>query len=330
MGKVMGAAGGTAARRIVSAAALALALAAGSAQGALRTWTLQNVTFDDGAIATGTITCDDAVPLCTHWNISVSPGANPVFYPFTYMPGNSFFALGASNNQIVFGATDAGPSPKRRDIRLWLSTPLDGSPTTVPLDFSAPELSFECMACSPFRVIVSGSLVLAALPPPVGIVTVVEYYNLALDHYFITAIPAEIAALDSGAQPGWGRTGQTFKAFAIGSSGGGPTASPVCRFFAPGPATHFYSAIAGECRDVALNLAAVWGIESGNVFQVEQPDKTTGACPAGSVPIYRVFNNRSDPNHRYTTSTTIRANMEAQGWTREGYGPNAVIMCVRP
>ena len=41
-------------------------------------------------------------------------------------------------------------------------------------------------------------------------VTVVEYYNAALDHYFITPLADEIDALDSGRIAGWGRTGLVF------------------------------------------------------------------------------------------------------------------------
>jgi hypothetical protein len=327
----MGKSGG-AGRRWAAIAGLALACTSAAAEAAIRTWTLQNVTFDDGAIATGSFSYDDTINVVTSWNISVSPGTNPTFFPFTFMPGNSLAGAvpGPLPPVIVFGAPNAGPPLVRRDFRIRPGAVLDGSPDVVPLDLSNPAYNVECMNCLPFRFINGGSLALATLPPPVGIVTVVEFHHAALDHYFITAIPAEIAALDGGAQPGWVRTGESFKAFAIGSGGGGATASPVCRFFAPGPSTHFYSAISSECRDVALGLTAVWQIESGNVFQVELPDTTSGACPAGSVPIYRVYNNRPDPNHRYTTSTSIRASMEAQGWTREGFGPDAVIMCGRP
>src|SRR6185503_6134884 len=39
-------------------------------------------------------------------------------------------------------------------------------------------------------------------------VTIVEFYNAALDHYFITWVPAEIALLDAGTTlKGWTRTG---------------------------------------------------------------------------------------------------------------------------
>src|SRR3954466_3000275 len=44
-------------------------------------------------------------------------------------------------------------------------------------------------------------------------VTVVEYYNAALDHYFISPLQPDIDALDSGRLAGWARTGQSFQAF---------------------------------------------------------------------------------------------------------------------
>jgi hypothetical protein len=60
---------------------------------------------------------------------------------------------------------------------------------------------------------------------------------------------------------------------------------------------------------------------------VDLPDTTSGACPAGAVAVYRVWDNRTDSNHRYTTDAAIRAQMVAKGWIAEGYGPNQVIMC---
>jgi len=63
------------------------------------------------------------------------------------------------------------------------------------------------------------------------------------------------------------------------------------------------------------------------VFVVALPDTATGACPAGTVPVHRVFNARRDANHRYVTSATIRGQMVAAGWIAEGYGPDAVAMC---
>ena len=51
----------------------------------------------------------------------------------------------------------------------------------------------------------------AVTPKAGGQVEVVEFYNAGLQHYFISADPAEIAVLDGGAFGGaWKRTGNTF------------------------------------------------------------------------------------------------------------------------
>jgi len=63
---------------------------------------------------------------------------------------------------------------------------------------------------------------------------------------------------------------------------------------------------------------------------MDLPDPATGACPSGDVPVYRVWNQRFDSNHRYTTSTAIRDQMIARGGVAEGYGPNAVALCALP
>ena len=48
---------------------------------------------------------------------------------------------------------------------------------------------------------------------------------------------------------------------------------------------------------------------------------------APAIPVYRLYNNRADVNHRYTTSLSIRSDMIAKGYIREGYGPLGVVMC---
>ena len=50
--------------------------------------------------------------------------------------------------------------------------------------------------------------------------TAIEFYNASLDHYFVTAEPAEAAMLDAGVVvPGWRRTGYAFNTFAPGAAG---------------------------------------------------------------------------------------------------------------
>ena len=164
----------------------------------------------------------------------------------------------------------------------------------------------------------------SSIASAVTTVDVIEYYSAGQDHYFITSLPTEIAALDAGKFVGWKRTGRTFEAYP------GPTgnASPVCRFLIP-PAlgdSHFYSASPAECAQTqASNPTFVE--ESPAVMYVDLPNATTGACPSGTIPVYRVWDNRVDSNHRYTVDKQLRAQMVKQGWVAEGYGPDQVIMC---
>ncbi|MEP7180695.1 MAG: hypothetical protein ABI886_00740 [Betaproteobacteria bacterium] len=162
-----------------------------------------------------------------------------------------------------------------------------------------------------------------------GTATVVEYYWATRDHYFITANPAEIAALDASPPGGWVRTGVTARVWNA-TDEPLPNASPVCRFYGrpeAGLDSHFYSASPAECQAVIDRFPAAWQFESRNVFMVILPNPTSGACPVGTVPVYRLFNNRIDVNHRYTGLLTTRATMIAAGWTPEGYGPLGVAMC---
>jgi hypothetical protein len=153
----------------------------------------------------------------------------------------------------------------------------------------------------------------------------VEYFHAGFGHYFVTALPGEVTALDAGTVPGWARTGETFSVFPLGAAG----SSPVCRFFttrfAP-RSSHFYTPFEDECLAVRGN--ATWTFE-GVVFNVAVPDGA-GNCPAATRPLYRLYNEgRSGaPNHRYTVSVTVRGQMLSQGWTSEGYGPQGVVACV--
>jgi outer membrane protein assembly factor BamB len=170
----------------------------------------------------------------------------------------------------------------------------------------------------------SGSLSAFAPPTTSAATTVIEFRYAALDHYFMSSLQPDIDALDTGVFPGWSRTGETFAAY----SQSVPGTSPVCRFYLP-PLygdSHFYSASPSECAAVAARYP-FFVLESAAVFYISLPDQLTGACPAGTVAVYRVWDNRPDTNHRYTVSRTIRDQMVAAGWIAEGYGNDAVIMC---
>ncbi len=172
----------------------------------------------------------------------------------------------------------------------------------------------------------------SATAPPSPL-SVVEYYNLSLDHYFISALQPDIDALDSGRIAGWSRTGQTFKVYPSQTSGGAGV-NPVCRFYIPPQHgnSHFFSASPAECTAIVQKTAADpnysgYVYESPDVFYVALPDTSTGVCPTGTIPVYRLWNQRADSNHRYATDPAIKAQMIAKGYVAEGYGPNSVIMC---
>jgi hypothetical protein len=156
---------------------------------------------------------------------------------------------------------------------------------------------------------------------------IVEYYADALDHYFISAAPDEIAQLDTGAA-GWKRTGLSFKAW-LRASDAPPAARPVCRFYSRGVNSHFYTGDPNECQALQSLEArqradasskgqsfAGWQYE-GIVFYALLP--SNGQCPGGTAPVYRVYNNRamqSDTNHRFTADGLMRVAMA--GWVDEG------------
>jgi hypothetical protein len=167
------------------------------------------------------------------------------------------------------------------------------------------------------------------MPPAAVKVSVVEYYRATVGHYFMTAERAEIDALDNGTFSGWARTGQTFEAYPPSDA----SHASVCRFYGrpeAGLDSHFYSASIPECQAVIARFSNAWIYESGNVFTIDVPDPVNGACAPTALPVYRLYNNRVDVNHRYTTSLALRAQMMNAGWIAEGYGALAVAMCAAP
>ena len=174
----------------------------------------------------------------------------------------------------------------------------------------------------------------ASASVPVVPVTSVEFHNPTLDHYFQSSLAPDIDALDSGRIAGWVRTGESFKVMPVASSSPAPFVA-VCRFYIPPQHgdSHFFSAWDVECNRI-LALSATdpnysgYVHETASAFFAVLPDLVTGACPAGTRAAYRLWNQRVDSNHRFTVSTTIKAQMVARGFASEGFGPDGVAMCV--
>jgi serine protease len=149
---------------------------------------------------------------------------------------------------------------------------------------------------------------------------VYEYYNTGLNHYFRTSGAGESqSVLTGGAGPGWVDTKDYFLAWRDDTQG----AVPVCRFYGTpgkGPNSHFYTADTSECEQVKKDPG--WTYE-GIAYYIKLP--VNGACPAGTIPIYRAYNNRwmyNDSNHRFTTDTSLIQALVSQGWASEG-----IVMC---
>lgn len=157
-----------------------------------------------------------------------------------------------------------------------------------------------------------------------------EFYEMNFNHYFHTADEVETRLLVDGIfGDAWHRTFYFWRVW----SAPGPGRVPVCRFFSTAfgaLSSHFYTPIASECAALQTNpaLSSVWQLESTAVYYLEVTD-ASGNCPAGTSPLYRVYNNGMGgaPNHRYTADPAVRALMITLGWVPEGNGPDIIFAC---
>jgi len=153
-----------------------------SSQASLVTWTLDDVTFDDGGIAIGSFVFDANSNSVIDWNLSASGGLEGIFPEFNYTPatvqevgvfdtragGQSFqffvdpFALGGTSESRLLSLTT--------DVLL---TNAGGTVTLLTQIIVGGKFwqSVECYNCTPFRFIVSGSLSdsSSAVPVPAAV-----------------------------------------------------------------------------------------------------------------------------------------------------------------
>jgi len=223
--------------------------------------------------------------------------------PNQFIPTDGGTINYAGTDQVSFG-------PLPTDGRLALYTPSSGA-------------SF--VATNDARNFAGGVTSVPALA-----VTAIEYYSPSLDHYFISNLQPDIDALDTGRIAGWYRTGNAFYAYPTD----GDFLSPVCRFYIPPQHgnSHFFSASPTECAQIQARIAfdpnySGYIQETPAAFYTYLPNAFTGACPANTTPVYRLWNGRVDSNHRYTTDENLKFQMMARGYVAEGYGPDAVAMC---
>ena len=147
--------------------------------------------------------------------------------------------------------------------------------------------------------------------------TIVEFFNAPASKYFISANPADWALLDQYASVGWKRTGVTFSAYTQGQDA---AALPVCRFFAPAVASHFFSVNKSDC-DLLASTAGF--VNEGIAWYALPP--VAGACASDTTSLYRTFNKGSNgpANHRYFTDYSFY-----QSYASKGYALEGLTMCL--
>ncbi len=156
-----------------------------------------------------------------------------------------------------------------------------------------------------------------------------EWYHDAFDHYFHTASALENQVINDGAYgQDWSRTFGFFRVWTAPGAG----RQPVSRFFSTQWGTkssHFYTAVKSERDLLVAGVITGWQLEADEIYYIGLADYATGACPLGTAPLYRMYNNMlgGAPNHRFTASVAARDAMVAQGWTAEGSGPDVVYGC---
>ncbi len=160
----------------------------------------------------------------------------------------------------------------------------------------------------------------------------VEWYHEVFDHYFHTASALENQVINDGAYANdWNRTFGYFRVWTVPGAG----RHSVSRFFSTQWGTkssHFYTAVQSERDLLVAGVITGWQLEADEIYYIGLADYATGACPAGTVPLYRMYNSMlgGAPNHRFTGSAETRDQMVAQGWVAEGSGPDIVYGCTPP
>jgi len=174
---------------------------------------------------------------------------------------------------------------------------------------------------NPLRRVLQTFFVLVALvySAVASAVTVVEYFNTALDAYFITGRGSEQTLLDGS--PSFKRTGMSF--VATEATVESATLSRICRFYVsvstPFTSSHFYGNEGRDCEGIRAQKLPGFSWE-GYDFATVKPD-ANNVCPVGNEPLFRGFRagvNGKTSNHRYYKSLAQCEAGAADGYVCEG------------
>jgi hypothetical protein len=128
-------------------------------------WTLSDVRFTDGATASGSFFYDADAQKGSMFDVSTSAG---ILSAFHYEPAHSGFYTGGGSgpNNFILMANDG-----LRYLNFSFLDPLSNAGGTIDINLAS---SYECLNCSPFRTMVSGSVTtLSANVPEPGTLAMV-------------------------------------------------------------------------------------------------------------------------------------------------------------
>jgi hypothetical protein len=129
-------------------------------------WTLNNVTFGDGATASGSFMFDASTHTSSSYSVSFTGG---ILSDLVYDAGNSDFSYGGFGaNSFIVSSNDG-----HRYFNFAFTDALTDAGGIVQL---LPTDSYECANCSPFRLVVSGEVTAQAasvVPEPASLALVV-------------------------------------------------------------------------------------------------------------------------------------------------------------
>ena len=165
---------------------------------------------------------------------------------------------------------------------------------------------------------VAGPRCQLGLPTAPSPVPISEFRNRVLDHYILSDRFESGAIAAGAAGPGWESTREGFTTIAPGICTG---SQAVFRFYAPSVKSHLYTMDPVECGH--LRKPGTGWIHEGIAFGAWKP--VDGECPQGKRPVWGIFNNRADPNHRYLANPSRLSEDLLRGWVYEG-----VAFCVSP
>ncbi len=151
-------------KNLLKAGAIACVFAVSTAHASVLTWTLQNVQFDDGTMATGNFGYDSVTGLYSAWDIKV---ANATFMPaYEYQPLIDSGFMG-QHSALMVDFVAFPPNLSGRFIRLSFVDALSAAGGTDTLALA--HASFECNNCGTLRYVTAGSVTTNAVPEPASI-----------------------------------------------------------------------------------------------------------------------------------------------------------------